>query len=97
MYKNNILELSFINSNNNVRITFNEKEKNEVGFIVNDFRELGLQWLDYCGNNKIEKCEICNRRIVKTTNIKKYCKQCGINIKKEKDRVRSEENRKNRK
>lgn len=97
MYKNGILELSFINSNNNVKITFNEKEDKEIGLVINDFRELGLQWLEYSGNNKIEKCEICNRRIVKTTNIKKYCKQCGINIKKEKDRARSEENRKSRK
>ena len=77
MYKNNILELSFINSNNNVKITFNEKEKNEVEFIVNDFRELGLQWLYFCSNKKVGICNKCGVYYVKGGNKSQYCKVCS--------------------
>ena len=79
MYKNGILELSFINSNNNVKITFNEKEDKEIGFTVNDFRELGLQWLYYCNNKKICKCELCGKVFVRRGKNNSYCSVCSKN------------------
>lgn len=85
MYKNGILELSFINSNNNVKITFNEKEDKEVALVVGDFREIGLQWLEYCENEKISRCEICNRLFIKGRNGRsKYCSKCAKEIDREK-------------
>lgn len=96
MYKNGILELSFINSNNNVRITFNEKENKEIGLIVNDFRELGLQWLEYCDNKKIKRCEVCGKRFI-SKNIKntsqKYCTTCKKDIERDKDRNKKRKKR----
>lgn len=84
MYKNNILELSFINSNNNVKITFNEKNKKEedIYLIINDFRELGLQWLEYRMLGKVTRCLECGKNIKYKTNMPKYCKECArlINI-----------------
>lgn len=86
MYKNGILELSFINSNNNIRITFNEKEDKEIEFTVNDFRELGLQWLYYCNNKKICKCELCEKVFVRRGNNNSYCSVCSKNKVLEKNR-----------
>ena len=89
MYKNGILELSFINSNNNVKVTFNEKEDNEIELVINDFRELGLQWLGYCDDTKIKKCEICNKFFIKGRNGRsKYCKDCAKKINLEKQKTR---------
>lgn len=89
MYKNGILELSFINSNNNVKVTFNEKEDNEIELVINDFRELGLQWLGYCDDRKIKKCEICNKFFIKGRNGRsKYCKDCAKKINLEKQKTR---------
>ena len=76
MYKNGILELSFINSNNNVKVTFNEKEDKEIVLSIDDFRELGLQWLKYYGDNNIGKCGLCGKSIRKSKHNQKYCKEC---------------------
>lgn len=86
MYKNGILDLSFINSNNNVKITFNEKEDKEIEFVVNDFRELGLQWLYYCNNKKICKCKLCEKVFVRRGNNNSYCSVCSKNKVLEKNR-----------
>lgn len=86
MYKNGILGLSFINSNNNVKITFNEKEDREIEFVVNDFRELGLQWLYYCSNKKICKCKLCEKVFVRRGNNNSYCSVCSKNKVLEKNR-----------
>lgn len=81
MYKNDMLELSFINSNNNVRITFNDKDKKEedIYLIINDFRELGLQWRNVNNDDSIGKCVECGKLFIKkkhSGNMTKYCKQC---------------------
>lgn len=56
-----------------------ETPDNPVEIVVNDFRELGLQWLEYNGDKKIKRCQVCGKRYkiksVKDTS-SKYCKEC---------------------
>ena len=61
-----------------------ETPENPVEMVIDDFRELGLQWLEYNGDKKIKCCEVCGKRIkiAKTGRPSLYCKEC----KEDKDR-----------
>ena len=61
-----------------------ETPDNPVEMVVDDFRELGLQWLEYCGDKKIKRCEVCGKRYKitgKAGRPPKYCKECDKKIK----------------
>lgn len=68
------------NINVNVKII---DEKGSAAMLINDFRNLGNQYLRYCGEQYIE-CQCCGAVIKKRSNSHKYCKSCApeINIKK---------------
>lgn len=62
--------------NLNLQVTF-IKEDDEVELFVSDFRELGYEYLKYCGENYI-RCEECGVLIKGNRNgTKKYCKDCA--------------------
>lgn len=66
-----------------------ENSDNPAELVVNDFRELGLQWLEYCGDNKIKCCEVCGKRYkIKSSKdtSSKYCKECKEEKQKESKR-----------
>lgn len=55
---------------------------NEVELIVKDFRELGLLWLEYVGDKRIRRCEVCKKLIKQVSKKpKKYCRECAKKIK----------------
>lgn len=60
-----------------------ETPDNPVVMVVDDFRELGLQWLVYNGDKKIKCCEVCGKRYKISGNGRppKYCKECDKKVK----------------
>lgn len=68
------------NININVKIIDNQSP--EVLFI-NDFRNLGNQYMRYCGENFFE-CQCCGKVIKKSRNAQKYCPECAVEINRQK-------------
>lgn len=71
--------------NTNVRVNFVDKDENAIIVLrISDFRNLGYQYLMYCGEPYFE-CENCGLtvKITDPSNKRrqKYCKNCAINIK----------------
>ena len=64
--------------------------------IIDDFRELGLQWLEYNGDKKIKRCKVCGKRYkIKSTKdtSSKYCKECKEDKQREWSRVSMRKNK----
>ncbi len=76
LWQMKLLEFSKRNDNLNCRVTFINDDDDEVLFI-SDFRELGYEYLLYCGENFIRcnECGILTRSNKNGT--KKYCKDCS--------------------
>lgn len=68
------------NVNINVKIIDDESP---VELFVGDFRNLGNQYMRYCGEKYIE-CQSCGVVIKPTKNVQKYCKECAIEIDRQK-------------
>lgn len=64
------------NVNINVKIIDNESP--EVLF-VSDFRNLGNQYMRYCGEKFIE-CQCCGKVVRQNKNVQKYCNECAVEI-----------------
>lgn len=76
--------------NNSFRLLYIKEEtpENPVEMIVDDFRELGLQWMEYNKDKKIKCCEVCGIRFKPKSNRQKMCKQCSDDKIREYDRNR---------
>ena len=61
------------NTNLNVKIV---DEDSPVDLVVLDYRNLGNQYLRYCGESHIE-CQICGKVIAKRSNRQLYCSECS--------------------
>jgi len=70
--------------NVNLCVTFIDNES-EVVLKVDDFRDLGFQYLAYLGEDYI-KCEGCGKPVKKSGNKMKYCDECANEKHKEIDR-----------
>lgn len=84
--------------NNSFRLLYIKEETpdNPVEMTINDFRELGLQWLEYNGDKKIKRCKVCGRRYkIKSTKdtSSKYCKECKEDKQREWSRVSMRKNK----
>lgn len=87
MVVENILTLAKSITNNSISVDNYINENDEVVWIVNDFRELGLQYLNYIGENKdLTKCEECGQIVKIKVNNQKYCKKCAKKMKKERNK-----------
>lgn len=76
LWKQGLIEFSKRNDNLNCRVTFIDDSSDEVLF-VSDFRELGYEYMAYCGENFI-RCAECGRLTKANKNgTKKYCKDCA--------------------
>ena len=77
-------------TNNSISVENYINDDSEVEIVINDFREIGLQWMKYKGDKKVKLCEECGIHIYQNSKKpKRYCKLCA----KKKDN----ENRNNRK
>lgn len=52
---------------------------------ITDYRNLGYQYMRYCGEPFIE-CESCGIVVKKTSNVQKYCAECAVEINRQKCR-----------
>lgn len=68
------------NININVKIVDDESP---VELFVTDFRNLGNQYMRYCGEKYIE-CQCCGVVIRKDSNVQRYCRDCAAEINRQK-------------
>ena len=68
------------NININVKIIDDESP---VELFVTDFRNLGNQYMRYCGEKYIE-CQCCGVVIRKDSNVQRYCRDCAAEINRQK-------------
>ena len=54
-----------------------------VELFIGDFRNLGNQYMRYCGEKYIE-CQSCGIVIKPTKNVQKYCKECAVEVDRQK-------------
>lgn len=68
--------ISFSNKNDNLNIRVNFVDDGKSVLDINDFRELGYEYLNYIGNGKIIRCSECDRLIRQNGNNTHYCTEC---------------------
>lgn len=76
--------ISFSNKNDNLNIRVNFVNMNEEAVLnINDFRELGYEYLNHIGYNKFIRCIECKRLVKKKSKhdySTKYCTECAKKI-----------------
>ena len=80
LYLNDLEQMELIsfsnkNDNLNIRVNFVDIDGESV-LDVNDFRELGYEYLNYIGNGNFIRCSECNRLTRKTGKNTHYCNEC---------------------
>lgn len=78
-----LISFSNKNDNLNLRVTFID-DNSEAVLKIDDFRELGYEYLNYIGDGKFIRCECCKRLVRKKSNndnSTKYCNDCAYIIK----------------
>ncbi|MGL5767683.1 MAG: hypothetical protein ACRCX8_18780 [Sarcina sp.] len=88
-----IISMSKNITNNSINVENYINESNEVILVINDFREIGLQYLRLIGEKNIVDCQVCGKLIIKKPRaVQKYCSKCKRKKQKEWD-VKSKENK----
>ena len=81
-----LISFSNKNDNLNLRVTFVDNNSDTV-LKIDDFRELGYEYLNYIGDGKFIRCDCCKRLVRKTNNKCLYCHQCKKYIKNEQNKL----------
>lgn len=50
--------------------------KDNLGFLINTFDNIGYYYDYHCGENKVKKCDECGELFKAASNRSKYCKNC---------------------
>lgn len=79
LYQKGYIKYSQKNTNTNICVDFIDNNSDSEVFIT-DMRELGKQYMQYCGDRYI-KCESCGKLFRPKTNNSKFCKDCRGYIK----------------
>jgi hypothetical protein len=77
--KTGLISFSNKNDNLNLKINFLDMDGKSV-LEIEDFRELGYEYLNYIGYGKFIKCSNCKRMVRKTNNKCLYCNDCAKSI-----------------
>ena len=72
-------------NNLNIQVLYTDDDS-EKKLFISDFRKLGYEWRVYKGEKYI-RCADCEILVRKTSNRKKYCKDCSKNTKKEQNKI----------
>lgn len=91
--KSGLISFSNKNDNLNLQLKFIDDYGNPV-LKIDDFRELGYEYLNYIGEGNFIRCSECNRLIRKTNNKCLYCVSCAKKMKVKQNKSYREENRK---
>jgi len=78
LYTNGYIKFSHIIDNMNIRIENVDYDGEEAIFIT-DFRNLGNQYMRYIGGDYME-CSCCGLVIKRTGRTQKYCKDCAVDM-----------------
>lgn len=77
--------ISFSNKNDNLNIKVNfVNVDSEIILKIEDFRELGYEYLNYIGDGNFVRCSECGRLVRKKSKFDsstKYCNECAYDIK----------------
>lgn len=75
-----LISFSKKNDNLNIKVNFVDSESlDDIALIIEDFRELGYEYLDYIDEGKFVRCKECSRLIRRTSTNNRYCIQCKRN------------------
>lgn len=85
--RDGLISFSKKNDNLNIKVNFVDSESlDDIAMIIEDFRELGYEYLNYVKDGTFIRCNECNR-LIRINNIggrpKKYCNFCAKQIQKE--------------
>lgn len=79
--------ISFSNKNDNLNLRCNFVDtSDEYVLKIDDFRELGYEYLNFIGDGKFIRCECCGRLVRKTNNKCLYCSDCAKKMKNEQNK-----------
>jgi hypothetical protein len=70
-----LIKMNKIVDNLSINVCYIDKENSEEVLRINDFRNLGYEYLLYCGESLI-RCKKCNILIRKRGTTDKYCNEC---------------------
>lgn len=82
---NGLISFSNKNDNLNIRVNFINDE-DIVVLTINDFRELGYEYLNYIGEGNFTHCQLCGKLIKRTGNKRMYCDGCAEKNERERKR-----------
>lgn len=85
--------ISFSNRNDNLNIRINFATDTDIVLKINDYRELGYEYLNYIGDGKFIRCQECDRLVRKNNNRQKYCSDCYKKINSKMTNQRQKQNR----
>lgn len=85
--------ISFSNKNDNLNLRVNFINDDEVVLKIDDFRELGYEYLNYIQKGNFTRCQICGKLIEVTGNKKKYCDECAKEVEKNNAKLRKRKQR----
>ena len=68
--------------NTNINVKIIDYESPTVLFVT-DFRNLGNQYMRYCGEKYFE-CQCCGIVVKKESNVQRYCKECAVEMNRQK-------------
>lgn len=87
LYTRGLISFSKSNTNLNLHVNFIDGHS-ESELSIDDFRELGNEYLQYIGKGTFLRCNKCRVLVRKTSNNQMYCKSCAkrINVEKQRDR-----------
>lgn len=78
LWERGLIEFSNRIDNLNCRVTFINNNDDKIALVVSDFRELGYEYLRYCGDDLYIRCAECGVLIRGMKNgEQKYCKKCA--------------------
>ena len=73
-----LISFSKKNDNLNIKVNFVDSESlDDIAMIIEDFRELGYEYLNYIGDGKFIRCKDCHRLTRSMSNKKTYCNVCA--------------------
>lgn len=87
--RDGLISFSKKNDNLNIKVNFVDSEPSDnIALIIEDFRELGYEYLNYIGDGKFIRCIECGRLVKTCSNNKTKCNECQNKITREKTRLR---------
>lgn len=90
LYRSGLIGFSMKITNTNLQVLYIHDDSDEA-LRVFDFRELGLEYMNYIGKHKYIRCNECGRLIKCVKNARtKYCKDCAAKV----NIIKTYENRK---